>query len=352
MKNNKYLLFIGILVVFSSLLCISFYQKNATAMRTQAENIFVHILTSELHKKVVELKLPFSSWSNSDTVPLTIRITNAEGVKVYKVDAEKSRKNISHNSMERSLHSIVWEESPLSLDTLNKLWADTLHMLKIYAKTTTCVSTNTLSGKALTSVSVGDNGRIDFSPHFVFYVGNRCEIEVTGFLEHSWWMVCLYHWSPFLWILAGVALILFLSRSFYLLTHRPTKIEILKEEVICEVIKEVPVSVYVKELDNVKPKVYQLQSELLFDAHRQVLVLNGADKNLAPQSCVILKLFLDAPNYTLTDTEILKKVWGKREATIKDFTVACARLRNSLEKAGFSVLFRRVGHDQYRMIIN
>lgn len=362
MRNNKYLLFIGLLVVLSSLLSIYFYQRNATAMRVQAEYFFVRTLTSELQKKVVILKLPhFASRPSSDTIPLTLRITTVEGVKIYKVDAEKSRKNISHNPMERSLHSIVWEENPLSLDTLNQLWADTLRGLKIYAITTMRVSITTLHDKTLTSASTGDNRHVAYSSRFVSYVGNRCEIEVAGLLKHSWWAVCLYHWSPFLWILVGVVFILFLSRSFYRLTHRPAKMEIIKEEVIrevivekeviCEVIKEVPVSIFVKELDDVKLKLYQLQPGLIFDARKQVLVLNGVDKDLASQSCVILNIFLDAPDYTLTDTEIIEKVWGKRDASMKDFTAACARLRISLAKVGFSVLFKRVERDQYRMVI-
>lgn len=369
MKNSKYILLIGILVALSTLLSIFFYQRNATAMQAEVENVFVRILASELRKNLEKLNLSHLSWSTSDTIPLTVRIATAEGVKTYKVDAEKSRKNISQHLLERSLHSVVWIKSPLSLDTLNRLWADTLHMLKVDAKTMIRVSMITLHADTLTSASTGDNNRFTFSSRFASYIGNRCEIEVTGFWEHSWWVVCLYHWPPFLWILIGALLLFFLSRTFYQLMHRPAKIEIVREEVICEVIKEVTheiivekevicevirevsVPIFVKELDDVKLNIYKLRPDLLFDSRKQILVLNGENKALAPQSCFILKIFLDAPNYTLTDTEILEKLWGKRGGTMKDFTAAYARLQKSLNKVGLSVVFKRVENEQYRFII-
>lgn len=300
---------------------------------------------------MVEANLFYLSISRTDTIPLTIRITTEHGEKVYEVDAEKSRENISQNPKERSLHTIVCEESPLSADSLNRLWTDTLRMQKIYARTAIRVSAVTLRDETIVSTSTGGKSFVASSPCFVSYIGNRCEIEVNGLLDCSWWAVCLYHWFPFLWIWMGAVSMLILLYSFHRLAHRPAKIEVVKEEVIREIIKEVPVSVCAKEPDNANLKIYQLQPNLLFNARKQVLVLNGTEKALAPQSCVILNIFLDAPGYTLTDTEILNSVWGKQDATIKNFTAACARLRKSLGEVGFEVLFKRVGSNQYRMLV-
>lgn len=348
MKNNKYIFLIALSVILSFLLSAHFYQRNVTAMQAQAEELFVATLTSELHKKVVEADMPHFFITHSDTIPLTICITTEQGKKVYKVDAVKSRKNISRNPRERSLHTIVCEENPLSADSLNRHWADTLRMQNIYARTAMRVSAVTLQDKTVVSTSPG---YVVSSPRFVSYIGNRCEIEVSGCVAYSWWAVCLFDWFPFLWSGIGVLSAFFLLCFFYRLTHRPPKIEVVKEEVVREVIKEVPVPVCVKKTDNVSLKIYQLQPNLLFDAHKQVLVWNGVEKALAPQSCVILKTFLDATDYTLADTEILNSVWGKQDASIKNFTAACARLRNSLSEVGYSVLFKRVGSNQYRMIV-
>lgn len=348
MKTDKYIFLIALSVTLSFLLSTHFYQRNATAMQAQAEELFVATLTSELHKKVVEANMPYSFTISSDTIPLTICITTEQGEKVYKVDPTKSRRNISQQSIERSLHTIVCEENPLSADSLNRRWADTLRMQNIYARTAMRVSAVTLEDKTLVSTTPG---YVASSPRFVYYIGNRCEIEVIGCVAYSWWAVCLFDWFPFLWSGIGVLSAFFLLCFFYRLTHRPPEIEVVKEEVVREVIKEVPVPVRVKEPDNVNLKIYQLRPNLLFDAHKQVFVWNGTEKALAPQSCVILKIFLDATDYTLTDTEILNSVWGKQDASIKNFTAACARLRNSLSEVGYSVLFKRVRSNQCRMIV-
>lgn len=351
MKNYKYLFPIAICVILSSLLSASFYQKNVAAMQAEAESLLVHTLTGEVRKKVVEANLFCLYASHSDTVPLTIHVTTEQGVKLYKVDPEKSRKNISQNPRERSLHTLVCEESPLLADSLNKLWIDTLRARQIYASTAVRVSAATLYDQTVVSTSTGDSEFVTSSVCFVAYIGSGCEIEVTGLLKYSWWDVCLYRWSPFLWVGAGVVLALFLLYLFYRLTHRPAKIEVIKEKVVREVVREVPVPVCVKKPDNINLKIYQLQPGLLFDARKQVLLLNGVEKVLAPQSCVILKLFLDAPDYTLTDSEILNGLWGKKDSTIKNFTAACVRLRKSLSEVGFEVLFKRVENNQYRMIV-
>lgn len=351
MKNNTSVFLIGLFLTLPLLSTAYFYQKNATAIRAEAEDLFVGTLTSKLHKKVVEADLFYSFISSSDTIPLTISITTEDGIKEYEVDAGKSRKNISQSPSERSLHTVICEESPLLADSLNELWADTLRVHHIGVRTAIHVSAVTLRDEVVASKSAVGREIDASSSRFVSYVGNRCEIEVTGLLDYSWWMVCLYHWSPFLWIWVGAVSVLALLYSLYRFAHRPGQIEIVKEEVIREIVKEVPVSVCAKEPDSVNLKIYQLQSGLLFDARRQVLVLNGTDSELAPQSCVILRIFLDAPDYTLTDAEILNSVWGKQDTTIKNFTAACARLRKSLAKVGFEVYFKRVGRNQYRMVM-
>ena len=42
---------------------------------------------------------------------------------------------------------------------------------------------------------------------FVVYLGERCEIEVSGLLFYTWWSVCRYHFFPF-GMIVGIALCL------------------------------------------------------------------------------------------------------------------------------------------------
>lgn len=80
----------------------------------------------ELHRKQQELNLFYVFKVTTDTIPLTVRITTSDGIKVYTVDAKKSEKNISQNMAERSWHSIVCMKTCLSVDTLRQLWDEEL----------------------------------------------------------------------------------------------------------------------------------------------------------------------------------------------------------------------------------
>ena len=70
-----------------------------------------------------------------------------------------------------------------------------------------------------------------------------------------------------------------------------------------------------------------------------------------PQQCQILKLFLDAPDYTVTDEDIIKFIWkGQSNVQINTFCSAGNKLGKRLEQAGCGVCFRRFGSDRYRML--
>lgn len=351
MKYTLLTLLIGGAIALSFLIGTYFYQRNVSAMRVEAESLFVHTLTSELQKRKEMLSLPnFSSRENPDTIPLVVYITTEEGRRMYKVDAVKSRKNISRNSGERFLHSVVCEKSPLPPDTLSGLWSEVLHAHKIRAKAAVRIVATDLHGKTSTFRSLGGSESASSTFCAVSYVGSRCEIEVIGFLEYLWTGVYLYDWLPFLWLAIGDVLIIFLSCSFYKLMRRPAKIQVVEVPYPVVVEKEVPLKIYVKEMNQVD--AYQLRPGLLLDNREQILLLDGKRIGLASQSYHVLKLFWDAPDHTLTDDEILDGVWAKKgAATIKDFTVANNRLRKALGKVGFFIDFRRVDGYKYRMIV-
>lgn len=74
------------------LVSIHFYQKNVEAMRTESEDLLVEVLKKELHRKQQELNLFYVFKVTTDTIPLTVRITTSDGIKVYTVDAKKSER--------------------------------------------------------------------------------------------------------------------------------------------------------------------------------------------------------------------------------------------------------------------
>lgn len=348
MKNVNLLLGIGGVIFVSFLFIIYFYLLNVDTMNAQAETIFVHVLKQELENRRESLNIPYSSFNKGlDTVPLTIHITTEKGKYEYKIDSEKSKINISQNRLERSLQSISLIEYPLSPDTLRASWQSALLDHRICATAIIQISIVDLEGR-LSCIESGMNGEyISAQSTFVSYIGSRCEVEVVGYLKYAWWMVCWYYWSPFFWDIIVTLVICVFLFYFSELKNRSHKIEIVEKEVIREVVS------LVKEVDKIKPELYRLNDELVFNPRKQLLIHKGNEIKLSPQSAVILKFFLDAPGYTVTDDELVKNIWGVNNgATIKNFRSASQRIYNVFDEVGFSIKFLRVGIDKYTMLLS
>ncbi len=354
MKHWRLLLSIGGIVLIAIL--VSIYQESKVAMRKQAEYLLIQTVRIEIEKKYKELGWPHTSLQvATDTVPLTIVITTAKGRKKYKVDPLKSKKNISQIFSERNLSSIVCEVKPLSADTLQQLWVETLsdNTIQVAGATLSLTATK-LNDEVIYSVSTtGKKSLFGRSDNFLFYVGSRCEMEFVASLDYFWWSVYAFSGFPLFPILI-ISLITFgLVGCLYFFRHRFFKKEVIEKTVV--VVKEVSHNIYtpIKEVGDVEVKTYQLRPGLIFDSHKQILIVKGKKVKLRPQSCMILKLFLEAPNYTLEDEEILNHIWKKDStATIKRFTVACSRIRNEFSEVGFTINFNRVGTDKYGMFLD
>lgn len=328
MIRRTLLLSLGGIVLISFLFGAYFYRKNLSEMRAIGETCFMQTVNAELEKKQKLLNLPFSSYGVcTDTIPLTIRITTEKGTRKFRVDEQKSRKNVSRILTIRSIHSLVCEESPLSADSLAALWTQSLAAKEVNAEVSIRIAVTDFDGKATFFFSEGKSHE-DFPSTLasVTYVGNRCEIEVCGFMYSSFKQIIFYHWYPFLWILLGAIVFSSLLYYVYRLMQRLVRVE-------------------------TDANIYQLRPGLLFDTHQQIL-LRGKEKiRMAPQSSLILKLFLDAPEHTLSYKEIIEGVWKEdKSATIRRFTVASSKLCNVLEKYDCSIDFKRVGTECYRLI--
>lgn len=328
MIRRTLLLSLGGIVLISFLFGAYFYRKNLSEMRAIGETCFMQTVNAELEKKQKLLNLPFSScgvWT--DTIPLTIRITTKGGINTFKVDPEKSARNISKIFVLRGIHSVICEESPLSANSLTALWLQFLNAKEVDAEVSIRIAVTDLNKEVLYSFNNGKNyAEVLSSTMFIAYVGNRCEIEVCGFMYSSFKQIIFYHWYPFLWILLGAIVFSSLLYYVYRLMQRLVKVE-------------------------TDANIYQLRPGLLFDTHQQIL-LRGKEKiRMAPQSSLILKLFLDAPEHTLSYKEIIEGVWKEdKSATIRRFTVASSKLCNVLEKYDCPIDFKRVGTECYRLI--
>ena len=361
MKYIRLLLSIGDIVLLAFLISYYFFQRNKKLMRIKAENLFTQVLKDEMKKKGEELDLFYSfSGISSDTVSLTVLIMTETGSRQYKVDVAKSRKNLSQISRERSLHSVICSEKQLSPMTLSQTWADSLQTQHILARVAIEIVTTDLENRTLYRKSQ----TVNLSPElkFVVYLGERCEIEVSGFLFYTWWSVCRYHFFPF-GVIVGMTLclIVFLIYLFRVRKHlfktqseRWLLAEKLKrrEEKLVELASirdqyahqiemqrsdarekdmllkdlEQKSKVYegqiaelnkAKELLGTKSLIYKLSPILTFDAYKKILVCNGEIIPLNLQSSTLLLAFLNATDCQLTREEIEKCLSGRSRECLR-----------------------------------
>ena len=361
MKYIRLLLSIGVIVLLAFLISYYFFQRNKKLMRIKAENLFTQVLKDEMKKKGEELDLFYSfSGISSDTVSLTVLIMTETGSRQYKVDVAKSRKNLSQISRERSLHSVICSEKQLSPMTLSQTWADSLQTQHILARVAIEIVTTDLENRTLYRKSQ----TVNLSPElkFVVYLGERCEIEVSGFLFYTWWSVCRYHFFPF-GVIVGMTLclIVFLIYLFRVRKHlfktqseRWLLAEKLKrrEEKLVELASirdqyahqiemqrsdarekdmllkdlEQKSKVYegqiaelnkAKELLGTKSLIYKLSPILTFDAYKKILVCNGEIIPLNLQSSTLLLAFLNATDCQLTREEIEKCLSGRSRECLR-----------------------------------
>lgn len=333
-------------MILSFLVGRYYYRANVDAMRSQAETAFVDVLRQELNQKRKLLDIPFhTSNIGIDTVSLVVYITSVNGKQKYKVDPAKSKKNISQSRLERDIQSFSLIESPLVPDTLNRYWQTVLYHCGINAMTSIQVSIIDLNRKMSSSGSCKNDACISGQFTFVSYIGNRCEVEVVGHVKYAWWMVYMYHWLPFFWNIITVIFLYFLLYYFFKLRNKPPKMKIIEKEIVREIIR------YAKEVEKAKPELYHLSNELVFDSKKQLLIYNKEEVKISSQLSAILKFFLDAPEYTVTDVDLVRNIWGTTHgATIQNFRSASQRLYDVFERVDFSIRFVRTGVDKYTLV--
>ena len=174
MRPIKLIWGIGGTLLVALLIGCYFYQRSNEMMRVESKNLFIQALKGEMLRMERELDLSCVSMNVSGATALWTRLSvkTEFGTKDYVVDVKKDLKNISSDFNERSLHSVVCMEKQLSADTLNRIWADSLRMRHIVAKTSVQV-VSADSSKCIRSEGSCDNNCF-VSPIWIAYVGNEC----------------------------------------------------------------------------------------------------------------------------------------------------------------------------------
>ena len=261
------------------------YQNRMEFWKTQARSTFRVALGEELQKRNMEI--PFYVEENIDLSIMDANDRKKELIKVsmiskygeksFIIPYEKHIHNIERPSDWRLIRSIVLEDHPLIADSLNLLWKELLGQIEYPGKTVVRISvTDWWEHEACSysedSLYLSKSDSLD-----THYLGYRCEVGVTGYLYGPWWMI--FSWKD-----------MFLLGAL----------------IVC--------------------------CTLLYFVHDYMLKNGDLCLKLTPLSAKLLRGFLDAKDFKLSNDEILNLLWPDGNGTLNNLHTNIKRLRGYLSR--------------------
>ena len=267
-------------------------------------------------------------------IPDSVSVMIEGGFKRYKIDRNKYNRSLIKDTWQRSFLGALLAKYPLSIDTLTMHWDSLLcdKRLPVNAKVRYIHTDIQLQND--TTYSNADS-RMRFDSLTVSYMGFRCEHELTAFVSYPHWLSVLDAGEWFLWFLPWGVLGLLIA--FYAPVEKFFRRKFVE-------VKIVEKEIHVADVAIEEAKVYQLPDGSLFDSFTGTLTKGNLSKQLPPQSCVLLKLFLRKENNRLSASEIEQELW-KGQGTTDQLRKAIQRLRADLKQVSSEVAIKNVNGD-------
>lgn len=319
-------------------------QNRQDFWRTQARSAFRMALQEEMRKwKDIDvfigrekglIRLPDDSIYIKKE-PMKVSLTSEYGEKDFLIPYEKYGYNIERNSSElRGIHTYLLHKSPLNADSLNFFWKRRLAEMEFPGTTVVRIVVSDWEERDSYTYSADSLYLSKSDSLSTYYIGCRCEVEVTGYLYYPWWRVLVWiDWVLLVALIAGCVLLFFLQRHISNAYHRFfVKEKEVKVPVIIE--KEVPV---VADRES-RPHIYPLEEGVCFDADSRLLKKGDESVKLMPLLAKLLQGLLDAEEHRLSNEEILQLLWANGTGTSDRLHQNTKRLRTYLSQISVCTL--------------
>ena len=241
--------------------CKYTYDFKVVKLKEKARNAFIGAVDQELRNRSVDGDCSFNldaKAAMSAEIPDSVYFEDETGKRWYRLDPKKNRMNITNNS--------------------------TLRKSNIFLESALCVSLINIDGSIKSQNTCWNEWCNSSNLVFTSYIGYACEIEIIGYLCYSVWSI-MYK-EIFLYLLLYIVLVYGFYKSFIVLRR---KLYSLPNKEIIE--KEVPVEVpVIKVVQNIDATIhsYKLNERSIFYSERNILVVDGVEKKIQPQTCRIL----------------------------------------------------------------
>lgn len=342
MKRDHFVKKLLIVLMGVSLICFGLirYENGVDEFSQRAIDAFYKALEIELANKNIE-KGALMVQSRIDIskigqTPQIVGITRATGREEYKVSVEQHQKNVAKDTDTRMLHSFVLERNPIVVDSLNAIWQQILKDSYLIGKTALRMSITNGCGHTITFMTTDSNSFDSAIPLFNCYLGYGCEIELVGFFNYSCWFILGRYVIMYALLILVICIIVYFFVS-YMFKRFYQKV------IVTQLVRDMPKGTI---------RIYQLKENVIFDAEKRLLIIDGQVKVELPlQRCALLEMLLNAEEYKLSDEVLMEQLWPDHSGTAVRLQQAVKRLRHDLATADLSIHLRRVQPYSYQLFI-
>lgn len=337
-KEDKILLLICMLIgiVMAGITGRFLCQSRLEIGKEQARGAFCAALQEELRKwKGIDVcisssgnkQLPDDSIDiNKESVKVTL--DNGHGDRDYWIPYEKRILNIEQSDDDvRAMHTCLLHDDPLNADSLNQFWQKWLAESGLSGVTFVRIAEMDWEEYESCTYSADTLYLSKADSLSAYYIGCRCEVEVTGYLYRPWWVAFSWKdWGLLVVVFVGCSLLFFVRKCF-----------VKKKSVVIENTPESHLH------------VLQLEEGASFDIDLRMLKKGDYTMLLTPQLAQLLQGFLEAKNYRLSTDEIQLLLWPCGNGTPNKVYQNVKRLRKSLSKISSSTIVNE--HTAYQLNI-
>lgn len=319
MKIKIIIALVGLVIVSTAILVHGWRQDSVEQWDMIARETFKEALRKDLQSRD-NIKIEFYGEqklvSLRTRIPQSVFIISERGRREYKIDSCKYVHNITSDSQNQSIASVVLEEHPLKSDTVNRLWKVLLDRKKIVARTKVRISVTDLDNNITSESSELWDPLAVTDSLCSCYVGCRCEVEITSFINYAW--LENMEFKDYLIFSCPILIVMFLYVIWYILEDKIKKI----------FVKEVPI---IPVEGKVLP-ICKLGDGLYFDFEESLLRKNDKCEHLSPQSKLLLKAFIEAKDNCLSTESIMALLWPNNNGTSDKVHQSVTRLRGVLAR--------------------
>lgn len=348
MKRNNLIKRLLIVVMGVSFVCFGlyFYRDGVSFVNQQAIDAFNKALEIELANRTIKkdtlIVRSQIDVSKIGQAPQTVSIIRSTGKNEYKVSAEQHQKNVAKDTNTRMLHSYILEKKPLVVDSLNVIWQRIFKELHFMGRTALQISISDGSGHTTTCMTANFIHLASSPPLFTCYLGYGCEIEIVGFLDYySCWGVWKQYVAIRVLLLFVVCVLIYFFVDYSMRKFHRSPI-----------VKEVIVNQLVRDMPKGAIRIYQLKENLIFDAEKRLLIVDGRVKGELPlQRSTLLEILLNAEEKKMSDDAITEQLWPDHSGTAGRLQQVVGRLRRNLVDVDASIYLKRVHPYSYQLFI-